>query len=263
MKTGIQGDLSPVAKKYAFVVSQISEKAGDEILKDASTTVGLDQIKSIHDKYIEARKSEFAVLTPKPSATPRINGARVFGVRPNAPVQYTIAATGIRPLEYSAENLPKGLELDKNTGIITGTLVNEGEYTVTIKIKNSAGSAERKLIFICGNQIALTPPMGWNSWNCFAGSVSAEKVKAAADAMVQSGLINHGWTYINIDDYWETRPGSDDSTLQGAPRDKDGFIIPNKRFPDMKALGSYIHSKGLKMGVYSSPGPLTSNTRMS
>jgi alpha-galactosidase len=252
-----QGDLSPAAKKYAFVVSQISEKMGNEILEKASNTVSVDQIKSIHYKYITARKSEFVVLTPKPSANPRINGARVFGVRPNAPVQYTIAATGIRPLEYSAENLPKSLELDKGAGIITGTLVNEGEYTVTIKVKNSAGSAERKLVFICGNQIALTPPMGWNSWNCFASSVSAEKVKAAADAMVQSGLINHGWTYINIDDYWETRPGSDDSTLQGSPRDKDGFIIPNKRFPDMKALGSYIHSKGLKMGVYSSPGPLT------
>jgi len=99
--------------------------------------------------------------------------------------------------------------------------------------------------------------MGWNSWNCFAGSVSAEKVKAAADEMIKKGLINHGWTYINIDDYWETKPGSNDPTLQGDPRDQDGFIIPNKRFPDMKNLSSYIHSKGLKMGVYSSPGPLT------
>ena len=124
-------------------------------------------------------------------------------------------------------------------------------------MKNNAGEAERKLTFICGEPVALTPPMGWNSWNCFAGSVSADKVKAAADAMVKSGLIDHGWTYINIDDFWETRPGSDDSTLQGEARDKDGYILPNKRFPDMKALGSYIHGKGLKMGVYSSPGPLT------
>ena len=252
-----QGDLSPVAKKYAFVVNQISEKTGDEILKEASGTVSVDRIKSIHDKYIEARKSEYAVLTPTPSAKPRINGARVFGVRPNAPFQYAIAATGARPLEYSAENLPGSLKLDTKTGIITGTLVKEGEYSVIIKIENNAGSAERKLVLICGNQIALTPPMGWNSWNCFAGSVSAEKVKAAANAMVKSGLIDHGWTYINVDDYWETKPGSNDSTLQGAPRDDNGFIIPNKRFPDMKALGLYIHSKGLKMGVYSSPGPLT------
>ncbi len=253
----IQGDLSPVAKKYALVVSQISEKTGDEILSNTSKSIDVVQIMSIHEKYIEARKSEFSVLTPPPPAKPRINGARVLGVRANAPVQFAIAATGTQPIEYSAENLPKELTLDQKTGIITGTLVKEGAYAVTLKVKNSAGSAERKLKILCGSQIALTPPMGWNSWNCFAGSVSADKVKAAADAMVKSGLINHGWTYINIDDFWETRPGSDDSTLQGAPRDKDGFIIPNKRFPDMKALSSYIHNQGLKMGVYSSPGPLT------
>ncbi|HTY10035.1 MAG TPA: putative Ig domain-containing protein [Bacteroidota bacterium] len=252
-----QGDLSPVAKKYAFVVSQISERMGDEILQEASGAVGLARIRSIHNKYIEARKSEFVPLTPKPAAAPKINGAKVFGVRPGAPFQFTIACTGDRPLQYSAENLPKGLELDRNTGIITGSLMDEGEYPVTISAKNSAGSAQRKLLIKCGSQIALTPPMGWNSWNCFAGSVSAAKVKAAADAMVQSGLIDHGWTYINIDDYWETKPGADDTTLLGAPRDSAGFIIPNKRFPDMKALSAYIHGKGLKMGVYSSPGPLT------
>ena len=253
----IEGDLSPVAKKYALVVSQISGKKGDEILKNISAAVDLNQIVLIHGKYIEARKSEFAVLTPRPSDKPRINGARVFGVRPNSPFQFKVAVTGIQPIEYLADNLPKSLKIDKETGRITGALVNSGEYTVTIKVRNGAGAAERKLTIVCGNQIALTPPMGWNSWNCFAGSVSAGKVEAAADAMVKSGLIDHGWTYINIDDFWETRPGSDDSTLQGAPRDKDGFIIPNKRFPDMKALSSYIHSKGLKMGVYSSPGPLT------
>ncbi len=251
------GDLSPVAKKYAVVVGQISEKAGDEIFKDASGPVGIDRIKSIHARYIDARKSEFTVLTPKPSASPRINGARVFGLRSGTPVQYAVAATGNRPLDYSAEHLPEGLVLDAKTGIITGTLGKEGEYPITVRVRNSYGSAERKIVLVCGKQIALTPPMGWNSWNCFAGSVSAGKVEAAADAMVKSGLVDHGWTYINIDDYWETKPGADDSTLLGAPRDKDGYIIPNKRFPDMKALGAYVHGKGLKLGVYSSPGPLT------
>ena len=60
---------------------------------------------------------------------------------------------------------------------------------------------------MCGPQIGLTPTMGWNSWNCFAGSVTEEKVKAAADTMVAKGLINHGYTYINIDDFWEVNPG--------------------------------------------------------
>jgi alpha-galactosidase len=252
-----QGDYSTIAKKYAAALSDISIMTGNEILKESTKRVDYSQLKSIHDKYINAKNKDYVSLTPKPSSKPRINGAKVFGIRPNAPVQYTIAATGKPPLEYSVVNLPKGLKLDKKTGIITGIILNEGEYTLTINVKNSIGSAQRKLALICGDRIALTPPMGWTSWNCFAGSVSAEKVKAAADEMVKKGLINHGWTYINIDDFWETRPGSNDPTLQGDPRDQNGFIIPNKRFPDMKELSSYIHSKGLKMGVYSSPGPLT------
>jgi alpha-galactosidase len=99
--------------------------------------------------------------------------------------------------------------------------------------------------------------LGWNSWNCFANAVDQDKVKAAADAMVKSGLINHGWTYINMDDCWETKPGSTDPKLMGEPRDANGMININKKFTDMKALTDYIHSKGLKAGLYSSPGPLT------
>ena len=99
--------------------------------------------------------------------------------------------------------------------------------------------------------------MGWNSWNCFASSVSEQKVKEAADAMVSSGLVNHGWTYINIDDYWQVKPVASDPTLHGPQRDDQGRILPNPRFPDMKGLTDYIHGKGLKAGIYSSPGPWT------
>jgi len=91
--------------------------------------------------------------------------------------------------------------------------------------------------------------MGWNSWNCFAGEVDDAKVRSAADAMVNSGLIHHGWTYINIDDCWEMQGGS--------ARDGSGMIYSNGKFLDMKALCDYIHAKGLKTGIYSSPGPLT------
>ena len=87
--------------------------------------------------------------------------------------------------------------------------------------------------------------MGWNSWNCFGCDVTEANVRAAADAMVASGLINHGWTYINIDDCWE------------AGRDAAGNVLPNEKFPDMRALPDYVHSKGLKIGLYSSPGPQT------
>lgn len=201
--------------------------------------------------------SEQYILTPKPSASPRINTAKVFGVRPGSPIQFMVAATGDRPMTFSTIGLPKGLKIDSKTGIITGTLSEAGTFVVTLGAKNAKGKAEKQLRIVCGDRMALTPPMGWNSWNCFAGEVSADKVKRAADAMVKSGLINHGWTYINIDDFWENHRDSKDSSLRGKLRDEAGYIIPNSRFGDMKALADYVHSLGLKIGLYSSPGPWT------
>jgi alpha-galactosidase len=87
--------------------------------------------------------------------------------------------------------------------------------------------------------------MGWNSWNVWGTSVDAEKVKAAADAMVSSELADHGYQFVNIDDAWEGQ------------RDAQGEIQTNEKFPDMRALADYVHSKGLKLGIYSSPGPKT------
>jgi alpha-galactosidase len=197
------------------------------------------------------------VLTPPAPATPRINGAGVFGVRPGSPFLFTIAATGERPMKFSAKNLPRGLKLDAKTGRITGKLKSEGEFIVTLRAENPLGAAEKTFRIVVGDQIALTPPMGWNSWNCFAGAVSEEKVKSAADAMVKSGLINHGWTYINVDDYWQNQRDSKDPTLRGPYRDQHGNIVPNSRFPDMKGMADYIHGLGLKAGLYSSPGPWT------
>ncbi len=100
-------------------------------------------------------------------------------------------------------------------------------------------------LFAQSNLVAATPPMGWNSWNHFAWNVTEADVRAAADAMVSSGMRDAGYVYVNIDDTWEGH------------RDAQGFIQTNKRFPDMKALADYVHSKGLKLGIYSSPGPKT------
>src|ERR1017187_2823457 len=179
---------------------------------------------------------EAVVLTPKPAPTPRITGARLFGVRHGSPFFFTVTSTGDRPMTFSADGLPSGLQLDAQSGRITGKLDKEGEYVVTLQAKNELGHAERKLKIVCGSQIGLTPAMGWNSWNCFANAVTEERVKSAADAMVNSGLINHGWIYINIDDYWQVHRNSRDATLQGPARAADGRILPNPRFPDMKAL---------------------------
>jgi alpha-galactosidase len=197
------------------------------------------------------------ILTPPAPATPRINGAAVFGVRPGSPFLFTIPATGDRPMQFSVSHLPRGLKVDAQTGRITGRLENAGEYAVVLHAKNALGAADKPFRIVCGDQIALTPPMGWNSWNCFAGAVSEERVKSAADAMVKSGLINHGWTYINIDDFWQNHRDSQDPTLHGPFRDAQGNIVPNSRFPDMKGLAEYVHGLGLKIGLYSSPGEWT------
>ena len=95
------------------------------------------------------------------------------------------------------------------------------------------------------NGLARTPPMGWNSWNKFAQKIDDISVRGMADAMVESGMRDAGYTYINIDDTWE------------GPRDAQGNITGNLKFPNMKGLADYVHSKGLKIGIYSSPGPKT------
>ena len=204
-----------------------------------------------------SQKEDAVILTPKPPATPRINGARIVGVRPAHPFLYTIAATGERPMTFVATGLPAGLTLDATSGIITGCVPERGTFKAELVAKNALGEAKRELRIVVGDKIALTPPMGWNSWNCFAAAVTAERVKSAADAMVKSGLNQHGWTFINIDDFWQVHKDSKDPTLQGPHRDAQGRILPNPRFPDMKGLADYIHSRGLKAGLYSSPGPWT------
>jgi alpha-galactosidase len=93
--------------------------------------------------------------------------------------------------------------------------------------------------------LAATPPMGWNSWNWFAEKVTDKDVRQAADLLVSSGMRDAGYVYVNIDDAWE-----------GA-RDTNGNLHSNDKFPDMKALADYVHGKGLKLGIYSSPGPKT------
>jgi alpha-galactosidase len=99
--------------------------------------------------------------------------------------------------------------------------------------------------------------MGWNSWYVWETHVSDKIMREAADAMVSTGMIDHGYMYVNIDDCWAVVPGSTDPMVGGNTRDSRGRVIPNKRFPDMKGLTNYIHAKGLKAGIYISPGPTT------
>ncbi|MEW6201805.1 MAG: NPCBM/NEW2 domain-containing protein [bacterium] len=195
--------------------------------------------------------AEFEEETSLPIASgdppePAIHAPRIVGTTPGRPFLFLIPATGEPPLAFSVKNLPEGLSLDSKTGIITGSMKKEGEFVVELTVDGPRGTAMRKLKIISGkNKLALTPPMGWNSWNVWGLSVDDEKVRRAADWMIKSGLAAHGFQYINIDDGWEKG------------RAENGEIVPNEKFPDMKALADYVHSKGLKLGIYTSPGPKT------
>lgn len=176
---------------------------------------------------------------------PQIHGPDVYGVKPGHPFLYKIPATGAQPIIYTVIGLPDGLSYDANTGIITGNANTAGVYQTIVIAKNGVG-ADTLIFDIQVGAIALTPAMGWNSWNVFGLRVTDKDIRDAADMIVSTGLINHGWSYINIDDGWEA-----------AERLPNGEIAANDKFPDMVALSDYIHSKGLKFGIYSSPGPKT------
>ena len=182
------------------------------------------------------------ILTPPAPQEPRINGPKVYGARPGADFLFRIPATGKRPMTFSAKGLPKGLKLDTESGIISGCARKRGSYRVILTATNSHGSCMRELRIEIGDRIALTPPMGWNSWNCWGNSVSQEKVAGSAKAMLEKGLADYGWAYINIDDGW-----------QGLRGGKYNAIQPNSKFPDIKALADYLHANGLKLGIYSAP----------
>ncbi|MBN1942931.1 MAG: putative Ig domain-containing protein [Phycisphaerae bacterium] len=182
------------------------------------------------------------IRTPAAPDTPRVNGPSVFGVRPGSPFLYKIPATGAGTIQYSVDGLPEGLDVDSSTGMITGSVATAGEYTVTLRATSTLGSNTKSFRIKVGDTIALTPSMGWNSWNCYGVTVTNEKVQANAQAMVSSGLIHHGWSYVNVDVGWEAPRGGPYNALQG-----------NALFPDMQAYCDDIHALGLKAGLYSTP----------
>jgi alpha-galactosidase len=178
---------------------------------------------------------------------PAIHGAGVIGSTPGRPFIFRIAATGDKPIKFEAQNLPAGLVLDPEKGVVSGSLQKEGTTIVTLIAKNSLGAAKRALTIVGGaHKLALTPPLGWNSWNVWAANVDQGKMKAAVDAMIVSGLADHGYQYVNIDDTWEA-----------SNRDSNGEIRTNDKFPNMREFTDYAHSFGLRTGIYSGPGPTT------
>lgn len=206
---------------------------------------------------IDAPPEPAVILTPPPPAAPRIHGPAVTGCRPGHPFLYRIPATGERPMQFTVDGLPPTLRLDAATGILSGEAPPRGRHRVVLHAKNREGPAERELFIVAGDTLALTPPMGWNHWYAHYDRITDALVRQAADAMVSTGMADVGYQYVNIDDCWMNAPSHRDPLRVGPLRDEQGDLVPNAHFPDMAALTAYVHDKGLKAGIYSSPGPLT------
>ncbi len=211
------------------------------------------------DTNLTAREEQI-IAAARPGQEPCFNGARVVGVRPNTPLIYSLAVSGARPLEFSAKKLPAGLTLDSKSGIITGALKEKGEFTFTASAKNAAGKAGTEIKIVCGDTLALTPPMGWNSYDAFGDNVVESEVLANARYVAEK-LQPVGWDTVVVDYCWSD-PGAHDNNRNArtnAPlaMDKFGRLLPApNRFPSaaagagFKPLADAFHAPGLKFGIH-------------
>lgn len=220
-----------------------TDHAGDGIVGDRADWVDAKFFCTGESPYtvLRERETEY-VQTPKAPMSPLINAPYQYGVRPGHPVLFTIPVSGERPVCFNVDGLPQGVFVDSTTGVMTGKTNQKGTYKLKITATNKYGSDCKEFLLEVGERIALTPPMGWNSWNVFGADISDEIIRKMADKMVELGLPDYGYAYINIDDGWQGERGG-----------KYNAIMPNEKFPDMKGLVDYIHGKGLKVGIYSSP----------
>jgi alpha-galactosidase len=228
----------------------VVETVDDDILNDhedwANAQITLQEPNGPKPTSLRPKQQPGMKIDMGGKPEPEINGPRVLGCSPNMPFLFRVPATGKGPLTYKAQLLPEGLTLDASTGIISGTVRQRGNHAVKVSVAGPAGKDSRTITIECGDHmLARTPPMGWNSWNVWATSVTGKEVRAAADDFVKGGLIEYGYHYVNIDDSWEGK------------RDASGIIQQNEKFGDIPSIVSYIHSKGLNVGIYSSPGPIT------
>ena len=189
---------------------------------------------------------------------PHFNGARSVGVRPNTPLIYALSVSGGRPMAFSVKKLPAGLKLDSQSGVISGSLAKAGEFTFTARAKNSAGEAETEIKIVAGDTLALTPPLGWNSYDNFGDSVNEEETLANA-RWLRDHLQPFGWDTVVVDFRWYDSLADGVRVQDPAGVNLDEFgrcIPPPNRFPSavkgagFKPLADQLHAMGLKFGIH-------------
>lgn len=212
---------------------------------------------------------------------PQINSPEFFGARTGKHFFYTIPVSGARPIAIVASNLPKGLSYDKKNGIISGSIIKKGKYRIEISAINKNGSSKRYLTIVAGDQLTLTPPMGWSSWYSYGRKAKESDILRTAQLMKKYRLDQYGWSILEIDDPWTNQPDDKDPVWEqlnhnankdvyqyhegpnslpdrkGIVRDGDGMLLPNQHYKNIGLTVKQIHDLGFKVGIYSSPGPLT------
>ena len=185
-------------------------------------------------------KTKIALAKPFEGA-PKINMPSIIGASRGKELLFRVAVTGERPIEYSARNLPAGVSLDDN--ILKGKVQENGEYEFVLVAKSALGECEKKMkLEIADQNVLVTPLLGFTSWNAFAQHVKQSDIEKIADRMVELGICEYGYSYVNTDSGWQGEYGG-----------KHDAIMPNAKFPDMKKMTDKIHSYGLKCGIYSTP----------
>ncbi|MBZ5495089.1 MAG: alpha-galactosidase [Acidobacteriia bacterium] len=196
-----------------------------------------------------------AAMSP---AAPRFNSALAVGVRPGTPFLHCLAVSGARPLNLAVRRLPPGLKFDAGSGILSGSIRKPGEYIIQAHAENTAGKAEAEIRISCGDRLALTPPMGWNSYDAFGDSVVESEVLANA-VWLKEHLQPFGWDTVVVDFRWydSKADGIRVQNPEGVTIDEYGRCIPPaNRFPSaangagFKPLADRIHSMGLKFGIH-------------
>jgi len=196
----------------------------------------------------------------QPPDSPLIHGPSIYGSWPDAPFQLAIAATGRAPITFTAERLPAGLRLDPNTGIISGSPATAGTTKVTVHARNKIGTATATIEIVIGPTLALTPPLGWNSWDSYGDTITESEFLANA-AAVAKYLKPHGWQCVIVDSGWYDPLARNNHPLTYTnamfPVDEYGRLIPAVgRWPSsaggkgFKPVADKVHAMGLKFGLH-------------
>ena len=204
-------------------------------------------------------QSEITISMEAPAAAPRINAPGRIGVYTGTSIVHTIAATGQAPLTYAVSGLPAGVTVEAATGRLSGSASAAGSYPLTVLVTNAAGSAERQIALEVGDTVALTPPMGWNSYDSFDDDVREAEFLAQA-GWVRDNLLAYGWDTVVVDFRWydPNTPGSDQNgNNPGLAIDENGRLMPaTNKFPSaaggvgFKTIADQVHAMGLKFGIH-------------